>query len=56
LERLIDEREATASATGAGALPQLPILHLGAMGALHRRDIYDDGLLQPTGRWAEVGH
>ena len=22
--------------------PDLPILHLGAMGALHRRDIYDD--------------
>ncbi len=24
------------------ASPELPILHLGAMGALHRRDIYDD--------------
>jgi hypothetical protein len=24
------------------AAPELPILHLGAMGALHRRDIYDD--------------
>jgi len=22
--------------------PELPALHLGAMGALHRRDIYDD--------------
>jgi hypothetical protein len=22
--------------------PELPILHLGAMGAFHRRDIYDD--------------
>jgi hypothetical protein len=22
--------------------PELPILHLGNMGALHRRDIYDD--------------
>lgn len=22
--------------------PELPVLHLGAMGALHRRDIYDD--------------
>jgi hypothetical protein len=24
------------------ATPELPILHLGAMGAFHRRDIYDD--------------
>ena len=24
------------------AAPELPILHLGAMGSLHRRDIYDD--------------
>jgi hypothetical protein len=24
------------------AAPELPILHLGAMGAFHRRDIYDD--------------
>jgi hypothetical protein len=40
LERLINEREATAPA--AGSTPHLPILHLGAMGALHRRDIYDD--------------
>jgi hypothetical protein len=43
LERLIDEGEATALAASAEALPQLPILHLGAMGAFHRRDIYDDG-------------
>ena len=40
-ERLIDERETTPPA--AGCPPQLPILHLGAMGANHRRDIYDDG-------------
>jgi hypothetical protein len=40
LERLINEREATAPA--AGSPPDLPILHLGAMGALHRRDLYDD--------------
>jgi hypothetical protein len=24
------------------AAPELPILHLGAMGTFHRRDIYDD--------------
>ena len=24
------------------AAPELPILHLGVMGAFHRRDIYDD--------------
>jgi hypothetical protein len=41
LERLIDERGPTAPATTAPAL-ELPILHLGAMGAFHRRDIYDD--------------
>ena len=40
LERLIDERGPTAPAN-APAL-ELPILHLGAMGAFHRRDIYDD--------------
>ena len=41
LERLINERGTTASAD-AGLAPELPILHLGAMGALHRRDIYND--------------
>ena len=41
LERLIDERRPTAPASTAPAL-DLPILHLGAMGAFHRRDIYDD--------------
>lgn len=41
LERLIDERGPTVSASTARAL-ELPILHLGAMGAFHRRDIYDD--------------
>jgi hypothetical protein len=40
LERLINEREATAPA--AGSTPDLPILHLGAMSTFHRRDIYDD--------------
>jgi hypothetical protein len=32
----------TATAPAAGSAPDLPILHLGAMGAFHRRDIYDD--------------
>jgi predicted nuclease of predicted toxin-antitoxin system len=36
-----DERGPTAPASTAPAL-ELPILHLGAMGAFHRRDIYDD--------------
>jgi hypothetical protein len=40
LERLITEREPTVPADGPH--PELPILHLGAMGAFHRRDIYDD--------------
>jgi hypothetical protein len=26
----------------AGAPSKLPLLHLGVIGALHRRDIYDD--------------
>jgi hypothetical protein len=42
LERLMSEREAAARIAGAGAVPKLPRLHLGVMGALHRRDIYDD--------------
>jgi hypothetical protein len=42
LERMINERRATALAAGAGSMPDLPVLHLGAMGAFHRRDIYDD--------------
>ena len=42
LERMINGRRATALAAGAGSMPDLPVLHLGAMGAFHRRDIYDD--------------
>ena len=54
LEQLMKERGAV-FATQAEAIeharelvpgeritPELPVLHLGAMGALHRRDIYDD--------------
>jgi hypothetical protein len=44
LERLINELLAPLPAdTGTGSIPELPVLHLGPMGALHRRDIYDDG-------------
>ena len=43
LERLINELGATAPATGTGSIAELPTLHLGPMGALDRRDIYDDG-------------
>lgn len=42
LERLITERAGAAHVGGNGAHPRLPRLHLGAMGSLHRRDLYDD--------------
>ena len=42
LEMLMNERGAAAPAADAGSAPELPILHVGAMGALHRRDIYND--------------
>jgi hypothetical protein len=43
LERLMSERGADAHVvTGNGSTPRVPILHLGAIGPLHRRDIYDD--------------
>jgi hypothetical protein len=40
LERLLSERAAAAHI--AGPAPELPLWHLGVMGSLHRRDIYDD--------------
>ncbi|HXN47089.1 MAG TPA: hypothetical protein VN893_10645 [Bryobacteraceae bacterium] len=40
LERLMSERGGTAQV--AGGAPELPIWHLGEVGPLHRRDIYDD--------------
>ena len=40
LERLINERGVTTS-RGQSNL-ELPVWHLGGVGALHRRDIYDD--------------
>ena len=44
LERLMSERGAAAHVvTGNGSTtPKVPILHLGIIGPLHRRDIYDD--------------
>jgi hypothetical protein len=42
LERLLSERETAARDAGARAAPQLPVWHLGVVGPLHRRDIYDD--------------
>ena len=41
LERLMSEHRASA---GADARPttELPVWHLGGVGSLHRRDIYDD--------------
>jgi hypothetical protein len=43
LEWLMSERStATHVVTGNGSPPKVPILHLGVIGPLHRRDIYDD--------------
>jgi hypothetical protein len=42
LDRLISEREAPVRLAGNESATKVPILHLGAMGPLHRRDIYDD--------------
>jgi hypothetical protein len=41
LERLMSESETTHRIPSARSAPQLPRLHLGVMGALHRREIYD---------------
>ena len=40
LQCLIDERAALTR--GMTTRPALPVWHLGSLGALHRRDIYDD--------------
>jgi hypothetical protein len=42
LESLIDERETTVHAASAGSPPELPVLHLGELGSLRQRDLYDD--------------
>ena len=41
LERLMNERTPGPAAEPASGA-ELPLLHLGPMDALHRRDIYDD--------------
>jgi hypothetical protein len=41
LERLIGG-QAAAAAARADHAPELPVLHLGPMGTLDRREIYDD--------------
>lgn len=41
VERLICEGGVTPQV--AGAVPELPVWHLGDTGPLHRREIYDDG-------------
>jgi hypothetical protein len=41
LERLMSDR-AAGTAVRADRAPELPVLHLGPMGPLDRRDIYDD--------------
>jgi hypothetical protein len=41
LPRLMNEREDATHAAGTGS-PELPVWHLGGVGALHRRDIYHD--------------
>jgi len=40
--RVLAEALTPAVKREARATPELPILHLGNMGDLHRRDIYDD--------------
>jgi hypothetical protein len=42
LERLLNDAGDLKAATANGAVPELPVWHLGVRGSLHRRDIYDD--------------
>ncbi len=42
LERLMNERRATTGVACAGSSSDLPVWHLGYVGPLRRRDIYDD--------------
>jgi hypothetical protein len=42
LERLIIEAGPVHLGNGDGPPPPLPVRHLGVIGSLHRRDIYDD--------------
>jgi hypothetical protein len=40
LKRLMNEHVRLSPANGS--VPELPVMHLGTMGPLHRRDIYND--------------
>jgi len=42
LERLLNDADDLPADATNGAVPQLPVWHLGVRGSLHRRDIYDD--------------
>jgi hypothetical protein len=42
LEQLMSGSGETAHLAENGSVPKVPILRLGAMGSLHRRDLYDD--------------
>jgi hypothetical protein len=42
LDRLMNEHATTTPAFDPAPQPELPVFHMGPMGPLHRRDIYDD--------------
>jgi hypothetical protein len=42
LERLLIDAGPLHLGNGNGPPPELPVWHLGVIGSLHRRDIYDD--------------
>jgi hypothetical protein len=42
LKQWMTEHGASTVSSPSRPLPELPVLHLGAMDALHRRDIYND--------------
>jgi len=44
-EQIVAVLEFAARSARIGTAPELPACHLGAMGELHRRVIYDDGIL-----------
>ncbi|MGO4881801.1 MAG: hypothetical protein ACLP59_13375 [Bryobacteraceae bacterium] len=42
LEGLLKDASPLKTGNGDGPPPELPVRHLGVIGSLHRRDIYDD--------------
>jgi hypothetical protein len=42
IERLLIDAGPLKMSNGDGPPPELPVRHLGVIGSLHRRDIYDD--------------